>query len=388
MEQKTVCGLDVHKDSVFLCIITQDGELIEKKFGVLTFELQNMRKFMLGYNVEEVSMESTSVYWIPVWRVLESHFKLNLVNPYFIRQLPGRKSDIKDARWIATCTFKELVRGSYVPEEKIQELRQYDRRISDLNREIVRKLNKLDAVLQRCNIRLSNYLTNVNGKSFKAVINALCDGVTDPEELIKLVHGRSITAHGKEVILASLTGVISQAEKDVLRQLRDEVQMAQEHKKDCQKKMLEICKEYYPRELERLMEIPGVKENAAASLIAEIGVDMDNFETANHLASWSGLKPRNDESNGVIKSNRTTHGNAYLRQTIIQVAWGASRTKNTHFNEFYIRLTQTKKKNHCKAIVAVARKLLVAIWHILHDGVAYVEYERKKENSIKPAACG
>ena len=347
-----------------------------------------MRKFMLGHNVEEVSMESTSVYWIPVWRVLESHFKLNLVNPYFIRQLPGRKSDIKDARWIATCTFKELIRGSYVPEKKIQELRQYDRRISDLNKESTRKLNKLDAVLQRCNIRLSNYLKNVNVKSFKAVVNALCDGITDPEELIKLIHGRSITAHGKDVILASLTGVISQAEKDILRQLRDEVKMAQEHKADCQKKMLEICKEYYPRELERLMGIPGVKENAAASLIAEIGVDMDNFETANHLASWSGLKPRNDESNGVIKSNRTTHGNAYLRQTIIQVAWGASRTKNTHFNEFYIRLTQTKKKNHCKAIVAVARKLLVAIWHILHDGVEYVEYKCQKENSIKPAACG
>jgi len=116
-----------------------------------------------------------------------------------------------------------------------QELRQYDRRIYDLNKEIVRKLNKLDAVLQRCNIRLSNYLTNVNGKSFKAVVNALCDGVTDPEELIKLVHGRSITAHGKDVILASLTGVISQAEKDILRQLRDEVNMAQGHKADCPK---------------------------------------------------------------------------------------------------------------------------------------------------------
>ena len=141
---------------------------------------------MLHHHVVEVSMESTSVYWIPIWRVLSPHFKLNLANPYFIKQLPGRKSDVKDAQWIAECTMKELIRGSFVPPETIQQLRQYDRRIFDLNEEIVRKLSKLDAVLQRCNIRLSNYVSNVYSKSYKAVVRAISQGITAPEELVKL----------------------------------------------------------------------------------------------------------------------------------------------------------------------------------------------------------
>ena len=177
---------------------------------------------MKARGVTEVTMESTAVYWIPIWRVLEPHFHLKLVNPYFIKQLPGRKSDVKDAQWIAECTLKDLVRGSFVPPERIQQLRQYDRRIFDLDAEIVRKLSKLDAVLQRCNIRLSNYVSNTDTKSYKDVVDELCKGVTDPEELIRKVHGRIVNKHGREVILASLTGVVSEAEKDVMRQLRTE----------------------------------------------------------------------------------------------------------------------------------------------------------------------
>lgn len=141
---RIVCGLDVHKDSIYLYILSSTGEIIEKVFGVLTCQLQEMRDLMLTHHVEEAGMESTSVYWIPVWHVLEPHFKLKLINPYFIRQLPGHKSDVKDARWIAECMMKELVRGSFVPPERIQQLRQYDRRIYDLDDEIVRKLAKLD----------------------------------------------------------------------------------------------------------------------------------------------------------------------------------------------------------------------------------------------------
>ena len=324
---KSVCGLDVHKDSVYLCILSEFGELIEKVFGVLTYQLEEMRDLMLHHHVEEVSMESTSVYWIPIWRVLHPHFKLNLANPYFIKQLPGRKSDVKDAQWIAECTKKELIRGSFVPPEIIQQLRQYDRRIFDLNEEIVRKLSKLDAVLQRCNIRLSNYVSNVDSKSYKTVVRAISQGITDPEELVKLIHGRIINHHGIDVITASLKGVVSLAEIDMISQLRDELDMAEAHKEKCQARMLEICEREFPEELKRLQTIPGIKERAATSLIAEIGTDMNKFETANHLASWSGLKPRNDESNKKIKSRSITHGNVYLRKTIIECAWAASRTK-------------------------------------------------------------
>lgn len=374
---RAVCGLDVHKDSVFLCILNEDGELIERVFGVLTFQLQQMRDLLLTHHVDEVSMESTSIYWIPIWRILAPHFHLRLVNPYFIKQLPGHKSDVADAQWIAECTMKNLVSSSFVPPEDIQQLRQYDRRIFDLDEEIVRKLSKLDAVMQRCNIRLSNYVSNVDCKSYKDVVRKISEGVTDPEVLIEEIHGRIIKHHGRETILASLTGVISQAETDVLRQLREELDMAEKHKQECLEKMLEICQEKYPDELKRLQTIPGVKERTATSLIAEIGTDMSKFETANHLAAWSGLRPRNDESNKKFKSRRITHGNVYLRKNVIQCAWAASRTKDCFFSRFSYHQTQVRKKNKMKVIVAVARKLLVATWHVIHDKTDYVDFQKQ-----------
>lgn len=383
---RSVCGLDVHKDSVYLCILSEDGELIEKVFGVLTFQLHQMRDLLLAHHVEKVSMESTSVYWIPIWRILAPHFHLQLVNPYFIKQLPGHKSDVADAQWIAECTMKNLISSSFVPPEDIQQLRQYDRRIFDLDEEIVRKLSKLDAVMQRCNIRLSNYVSNVDCKSYKDVVRKISEGVTDPEILIEEIHGRIIKHHGRETILASLTGVVSQAEVDVLRQLREELDLAEEHKQECLERMLEICQEKYPDELRRLQTIPGVKERTATSLIAEIGTDMSKFETANHLAAWSGLRPRNDESNRKFKSRRITHGNVYLRKNIIQCAWGASRTKNCFFSRFSYHQTQVRKKNKMKVIVAVARKLLVAAWHVIHDKTDYVDFQKQDRQS--PASNG
>ena len=379
---RSVCGLDVHKDSVYLCILNEDGELIEKVFGVLTFQLQQMRDLLLAHHVDEVSMESTSIYWIPIWRILAPHFLLRLVNPYFIKQLPGHKSDVADAEWIAECTMKNLVSGSFVPPEDIQQLRQYDRRIFDLDEEIVRKLSKLDAVMQRCNIRLSNYVSNVDCKSYKDVVRKISEGVTDPEVLIDEIHGRIIKHHGRETILASLTGIISQAEIDVLRQLREELDLAEEHKQECLERMLEICQEKYPDELRRLQTIPGVKERTATSLIAEIGTDMSKFETANHLAAWSGLRPRNDESNKKFKSRRITHGNVYLRKNIIQCAWAASRTKSCFFSRFSYHQTQVRKKNKMKVIVAVARKLLVAVWHVIHDETDYVDFQQKQDRQL------
>ncbi len=379
---RAVCGLDVHKDSVFLCILHDSGEIIEKVFGVLTHELRDMRRQMQSHGVTEVTMESTAVYWIPIWRVLEPYFHLKLVNPYFIKQLPGRKSDVKDAQWIAECTLKDLVRGSFVPPERIQQLRQYDRRIFDLDAEIVRKLSKLDAVMQRCNIRLSNYVSNTDTKSYKDVVRKLCEGVTDPEELIDEIYSRIINRHGRETILAALTGVVSDAEKDTMRQLRDELDLAEKHKQECMDKMLHICQTYYPNELKRLMTIPGIKERAATSLIAEIGVDMTKFQTAAHLASWSGLKPRNDESNKKIKSRRITHGNIFLRKTIIECAWGASRTKDCFFSRFSYHQTQVRKKNKMKVLVAVARKLLIAVWHVLHDETDYKDFGADCDTSV------
>ena len=374
---RIVCGLDVHKDSVYLCILSSTGEIVEKVFGVLTFQLAKMRDLMLKHHVQEVGMESTSVYWIPIWRVLDPHFKLKLVNPYFIKQLPGHKSDVKDAQWIAECMLKELVRGSFVPPERIQQLRLYDRRIFDLDDEINRKLSKLDAALQRCNIRLSNYVSNTDSKSYKEVVARISEGITDPKVLVEEIHGRIINRHGRKTIIAALTGVITQADSDMMRQIREEIDIAEKHKQECIDKMQEICEKEYSDQLRNLQTIPGVKLRAATSLIAEIGIDMSHFETANHLASWSGLKPRNDESNKVIKSKRITHGNRYLRRTIIECSWAASRTQGCFFSRFSYHQTQVRKKTKMKVQVAISRKLLICAWHILSKNVPYQDfYER------------
>ena len=371
---RIVCDLDVHKDSVYLCILSSTGEIVEKVFGVLTFQLAKMRDLMLKHHVQEVGMESTSVYWIPIWRILEPHFKLKLVNPYFIKQLPGHKSDVKDAQWIAECMLKELVRGSFVPPERIQQLRQYDRRIFDLDDEINRKLSKLDVALQRCNIRLSNYVSNTDSKSYKEVVARISEGITDPKVLVEEIHGRIINRHGRKTIIAALTGVITQADSDMMRQIREEIDIAERHKQECIDKMQEICEKEYSDQLRSLQTIPGVKLRAATSLIAEIGIDMSHFETANHLASWSGLKPRNDESNKVIKSKRITHGNRYLRRTIIECSWAASRTQGCFFSRFSYHQTQVRKKTKMKVQVAISRKLLICAWHILSKNVPYQDF--------------
>jgi len=372
---RQVCGLDVHKDSVFACIVNEKGVVFQEKFGVLTPELEQLAAALQEHDVDEVCMESTSVYWMPVWRVLERYvMDLKLVNPYFIKQLPGKKSDVKDAEWIATCLLKDLIRGSYVPADIIQQLRQYDRRISDLNVECVRKLGKLDAALQRCNIRISNYVATTDGKSYKEVVRLISEGVRDPAELLKVIHGRITNRVGKNVIIASLTGVISDTDIDVIRQLREEVDLAQRHKDECQSKMDAICQQYFPEQLKKLQTIPGVKGRSATAIIAEVGSDVSSFQDAAHLVSWCGLKPRNEESAGKIKARSITHGNRYLRKTLIECSWAASKTQGCYLNRFSYYQTVVRRKNKMKVQVAIARKILTAVWYVLHDNVAYRDY--------------
>lgn len=369
--KRTVCGLDVHKDSVFCCILCADGRKIQHKFGVLTEELITLRDLLKSEGVEECAMESTSIYWIPIWRVLETSLKLHLVNPYFIKQLPGKKSDVKDAEWIATCLMNNLIASSFVPDEKIQRLRQYDRRIFDLNASISRNLVKLDQCVQRCNIRISNYISTTDSKGYRCIVKLISQGVTDASVLVEQLHGRTINRHGRETLIKAITGVVNDTDIDIIGQLVEEIEMQQRHKDEAQKKMTSLCEEWFPKELENLQTIPGVKERSATSIIAEVGTDMNHFQTPKKLVSWVGLRPRNEESAGKIKSRRITHGNKFLRKTMIECAWGSSRTKDSFFAEFSYRQCMERRKNRMKVQVAIARKMLVAVWYILHDGVSY-----------------
>ena len=379
---KRVCGLDVHKSSIFVCILDEDGIIYQNKFGVLTPELEQMAGVMHSNGVQEVAMESTSIYWLPVWRVLDPYFNLKLVNPYFIKQLPGRKSDTKDAEWIATCLLKGLIRGSYVPGELVQMLRQYNRRVYDLTGDIARKLTKLDNALQRCNIRISNYVSRTDSKSYTKVVEMLSQGVTDPESLTKAIHGRTVNKWGREAIKASLTGVVGPVDSDIIRQLREEVALSQRNKDECLSKMEALCRKFFPEQLDNLLTIPGVKLQSATAIIAEVGSDMSSFEDAPHLVSWCGLRPRNEESAGKILYRKITHGNKYIRKTLVECAWAASKTQGCFFNRFSYHQVMVRRKSKMKVIVAVARKILSAVWFVLHDGVPYRDFS----NDIAPVS--
>ena len=370
---KVVCGLDVHKDSVFCCILCANGEKIQHKFGVLTEELVTLRDLMVSEGVEECAMESTSIYWIPIWRVLEGSVKLHLVNPYFIKQLPGKKSDVNDAEWIATCLSKELIASSFVPDDKIQRLRQYDRRIFDLNVSISRNLVKLDQCIQRCNIRISNYISTTDSKGYRSIVKLISQGVTDAEVLVKELHGRTINRHGRETLVKALTGVVSETDIDIINQLVEEIELQQRHKDEAQEKMTALCMEWFPQEVENLQTIPGVKERSSTSIIAEIGTDMTHFQTPKKLVSWVGLRPRNAESAGKIKARGITHGNRFVRKTMIECSWGAARMKDSFFAEFSYRQCIERRKNKMKVQVAIARKILVAVWYVLSQGTQYIK---------------
>lgn len=377
--QRTVAGLDVHKDSIYLCVMGHDEAIIfQHVYGTLTLDLRQMCSDMVSYGVTEAAMESTATYWVPVWNALCNSMSLKLVNPFFIKQLPGRKSDVKDAQWIAECLLKNLIKGSFVPDAVVQDMRKYNRRIFDLNDNLVYNTNKLDAALQRCGFRLSNYVSQINSKSYQSCITAIVNGVTDPAELIKLVHGRTIKKHSNDVIMAALTADFHKADTDLLRQYKEMIDIIERQIKECQAALTAICKEHFPTQYKRLQTIPGVKERAATAIIAETGTDMSHFQKSTNLVGWCGLKPRNDESNRKIKSNKITHGNKFLRKILIEISWTASRTRNCFFSNFsYVQCTK-KHKTKMKVQVAIARKILVAVWHMLSNNEDFIDVYLKR----------
>lgn len=377
--QRTVAGLDVHKDSIYLCVMSHNEAIIfQKTYGTLTLQLRQMCADMVSHGVTEAAMESTATYWVPVWNALCEHMSLKLVNPYFIKQLPGRKSDVKDAQWIAECLLKNLIRSSFVPNPVVQDMRKYNRRIFDLNDDLTYNTNKLDSALQRCGFRLSNYVAQVKSKSYQSCVAAIINGETDPAELVKLVHGRTVNKHGKDVILAALTADFHQADIDLIRQYKEMIDIIERQIAECQKALTALCKEHFPKQFERLQTIPSVKERAATAIIAETGADMKPFQKASNLVGWCGLKPRNDESNRKIKSNKITHGNKFLRRILIEISWTASRTRNCFFSNFsYVQCTQ-KRKNKMKIQVAIARKVLIAVWHMLSNDEDFIDVYLKR----------
>jgi len=359
------CGLDVHKDSVFACILDEQGEKIfEKRYGTLTPDLTALRDTLVEHGCGRVAMESTSIYWMPIWRVFESDFSQSLANPYFIKQMPGRKGDAEDAAWIAECLQKKLIKSSFVVDGVLQQMRQYSRQHRRLTKSRSRLEQQMDNQLQRCNIRFSNYVSN-QGKnvSMRKIIKAIIGGERDPVRLCSLVHGRTLNKHGKQVITDSLSGVIGQADVEMLKMCMEQIDLLEKQQANCLNHLEELVNQHFAKEISLLCTIPGVQRFSAMCILAEIGNDMSVFQKASHLVGWAGLRPRNDETAEKIKSRKILHGNKYLRQMLVEISWAAARSNKTFLGRKFNVLSKRMKSQ--KALIAITRKILVIIYNVL-----------------------
>ena len=363
------CGLDVHKDSVFCAIYNGKSFSVVKEFETLTNRIREMGTYLQSEGVSKVAIESTGIYWIPVWDILlEMGFELTLVNPLLIKQTAGRKSDVKDAQWIAELLFKGMIRPSIVPSPTINELRTYTRKYSKLQGQKTRSLTKMNNILVKCSIRLDCCISNLSNKSFMNIVGALIDGESDPSKLAKLVHGNTINKlSGK--LRQSLTGVMKEHHRQNLQWEKEEYDLYQKQTEDCLLKMEQICEEHFSEEVSILRTIPGVSRISAIAIFAETGGDMSVFENSGKLSGWAGLRPRNDETSKKVKNTAITKGNKYLRAILVQVAWAAVRTKGSFFMKTFNRLAMRMHRN--KALIVVARKILVITWHILTEKTPY-----------------
>jgi transposase len=362
-------GLDVHKDSIFCAIYNGQTYSEVKEFATMTNSIFSLGEYLLSEGVVRVAMESTSTYWVPVWDILLGMgFELTLVNPYLIKQMPGRKSDVKDAQWIACLLHKGMLKSSLIPNAIIQELRTYSRKYTRLQQQKTRSLQKMDRLMVMCGIRIGSCMSNLGTKSVMNVVEALIRGETDPLILEKLVYGNTANKRSGK-LREALTGNMREHHRIQLSWEKEEYDMYERQLQQCLAQMTRICEQYYPEQLELLMTIPGISIVSAMIIIAETGADMSVFENSGKLTGWAGLRPRNDESAGKYKSTAITKGNKYLRAILVQIAWAAVRTKGSFFMEKFRRLAM--RKSNKKALIAIARKLLVVVWNVLNAKETY-----------------
>ena len=382
---KAVSGLDVHKDTIFACILQKGNPTFIREYSTLTCGIEALRDDLMAMGVKTVALESTGIYWIPVWKILEADFQLILVNPYYIKQVPGRKTDVKDAQWIAILLQKGLLKGSFVPDELLRELREYERGYVRLGSHESRLEQAIERQLIKCNIRITSFASQIGSATVMKIVQAICEGQTDASELEKLVHGRIRNKH-KEKIYQSLQGAVRPSDKLLLSQAYQQYQLIKQQQSELFEQMSRICHDHFEKEMKALCTIPGVNNLSSMMIIAEVGVDMQNFPSDKHLVSWTGLRPRNDESAGKIKSKKVTHGNKYLRRVLVQCAWAASRTKGSWFQGKFQQLCVRKSEK--KALIAIARKQLMIIYHLLQAKTDYIApvlvlTEKQKERKIK-----
>jgi transposase len=364
------CGLDVHKTSVVACLLISRsaGEPVRtvRTFGTMTEDLLALSDWLAEANCTHVAMESTGVYWKPLWNLLEGAFELLLVNPRHIKAVPGRKTDVTDAEWIADLLRHGLLRGSYVPDRPQRELRELTRYRTSLVRERTAEANRLQKTLEGANIKLASVATDILGTSGRAMLQALVAGATDAAALSHLAKGR--LREKLPELERALTGKFTPHQRFMVAEQLAHIDFLEAA---ITRVSTEIAERLRPcaDAVARLDTIPGIGPYLAEALIAEIGTDMSRFPTAAHLASWAGMCPGNHESAGKRRSGRTRKGSPWLRTLLVQAAHAGARKKDTYLGAQYRRLTARRGKS--RAAVAVGHTILVIAYHLLRDGTVY-----------------
>lgn len=362
-------GLDVHKETVVACVrLAVDGKTEQevRTFGTTTRDLLSLADWLRERECTHAAMESTGVYWKPVWHVLEDSLTLVLANAMHIRNVPGRKTDVNDAMWIADLLAHGLIRGSFVPPTPVQEMRDLTRTRKQLVREAAQHSQRLQKTLEDANIKLASLVSDILGKSGRAILDALVEGETNPEKLADLTSGR-LKATRKELVEA-LRGRVRPHHRFLLKLHLEQIDALDKAVSEVEARLGDALKPF--RDLERLlMTMPGVSVTTAQVLLSEIGTDMSRFPTAGHLVSWAGLCPGNDESAGKRRSTRLRKGGQWLKATLVQSAWAATRKKGSYLKSLFHRIKS--RRGHKKAVVAVAASMLTAAYHMLKDGVEY-----------------
>ena len=369
-----VAGLDIHKENIVACLrkTGSDGAVEEdiRTFATMTDDLLALCDWLSEQQITHVAMESTGVLWKPIWNILEGYdFELQLVNARELKQVPGRKSDVKDCQWIAHLLACGLLKSSFVPERGQRQLRDLTRHRAQLHGEHTRCTNRIHKVLQDANIKLSSVATDILGKSGRDMLAALVAGQDDPAAMAELARGK-LRKRIPELKRA-LKGHVMAHHQFMLEQLLDHLALLEEQVSRFNDRIAEALGPFLDEQtFQRLDAIPGVNRVTIENVVAEIGVDMSQFPSAEHLASWAGVCPGNEESAGKRKRSRTTKGNVWLRRALCEAAWAAGRSKDTYFTAQYRRLAGRRGKK--RAIMAVAHSLLVVFYHLLNN--EHLEY--------------
>ena len=362
-------GLDVHKVEVVAClrVVARGKASYEvRRFPTTTRGLIELAEWLEVAQCTHVAMEATGVYWKPVWHILEGRFTLILANAAHIKGVPGRKSDVNDATWIADLLAHGLIRASFVPPQPIQELRDLTRTRKQLTREIVQHTQRIQAVLEEANVKLSSVITDILGMSGRRILKAMVAGETDPGKLAELGSQRLGASRGD--LTEALHGRVREHHRFLIDQHLKTIEQL-EATITAFDVRIEAALAPFRDAIQRLKEVPGLSETSAQILIAEIGLDMSQFPTAGHLLSWAGLVPRLDESAGKRRSTRVKKGAPWLKPVLVQCAWSAARKKNSYFQAQFLRLKA--RRGPKKAAVAVAASLLTTAYHMLADGTCY-----------------